>query len=91
MEEWRRFNDQFRETEWDRNDRLRKKRLVCPKAERGETPQLLRCPKCGAASGDSWPCGRPCPMPMSPHYEPDQATINLAHPATPAAQPEGER
>lgn len=31
---WRRLNDQFRETEWERNDRLRRKRLERQRAEK---------------------------------------------------------
>ena len=34
----------------------------------GEDGQI-KCVKCGAYSGDNWPCpGNACPIPISPHY-----------------------
>lgn len=60
---WDRFNDQFRETEDERNERLRKRRLArkgnacAGGVELTYTAQgTLPCPECGATSKD--PCAR---------------------------------
>jgi hypothetical protein len=37
-----------------------------------ERGTVMTCPKCGAESGDSWlQCEGSCPMPMSPHFDPN--------------------
>lgn len=34
--------------------------------------EVIKCPKCGAESGDDWSqCKGSCPMPGSPHYKPE--------------------
>lgn len=36
----------------------------------------MYCPKCYATSGDNWSqCDGKCPMPMSPHYNPNWQTL----------------
>jgi rubrerythrin len=49
MSEWRRFNDQFRETEYERNARLRKARL-----KRAKTLGCDYCRDAGPEKGFIW-------------------------------------
>lgn len=38
----------------------------------------MKCPKCGAISGDDWKqCKGSCPMPGSPHYDPPEPNENV--------------
>ena len=41
------------------------------------TKNTTICPKCKYRSGDDWnQCKGSCPMPMSPHYDPQAKTPN---------------
>lgn len=54
MSDWKRFNDQFRETEWERNARLRRARLANP-ASAGLKSEAKRSDEVAAGKENSQP------------------------------------
>jgi hypothetical protein len=43
----------------------------CEKKKKKKMKEI-QCPKCKSFSGDDWSsCEGHCPMPMSPHFDPD--------------------
>ena len=56
------------------------------KQKKDMTENVTICPKCYAKSGDNWgQCRGSCPMPMSPHYDPEWKTLDIDLPVIKAA------
>lgn len=59
MRTWRDFNDQFRETTWERNERLRKRRLqkaADPRDPDYSRPGIFATHNCWKCSDGAKPC-----------------------------------